>query len=61
MSEIVKETVYEHIDGNATFTVTAAERWSIASIKKLAMRYPDKVTIVAANKDGSILARLPFD
>ena len=57
----MRETVYEHIDGNDTFTVTAAERWSIANIKRLAQRYPDKVCIVAENKDGSILARVPSD
>ena len=57
----MKETVYEHIDGNDTFTVTAAERWSIGMIKRLAERFPERVDIVAENDDGSIVAHVPFE
>lgn len=55
----MKETIYEHIDGNDTFTVTAAERWSVGMIHRLAEKYPSDVTIVAENADGSVVARVP--
>lgn len=55
----MRETVYEHIDGNNTFTVTAAERWSIGMIRKLAEQYPNDVEVVCENSDGSLLAHVP--
>ena len=56
----MKETVYEHLDGCDTFTVTAAERGSIGMIRRLKDKHPDEVEIVAENADGSILAHLPY-
>ena len=55
------ETVYEHVSGNKTFTVTAAERWSKTMIKRLKERYPDEVEITAENNDGSLVAHIPTD
>ena len=55
------ETAYEHIKGDKTFTVTAAERWSIGMINRLKAKYPDQVEIAYVNKDGSILAYLPVE
>lgn len=55
------ETVYEHIKGNDTFTVTAAERWSVGMIRRLKEKYPDEVDIRYLNQDGSILAHLPIE
>lgn len=60
MSELT-ETNYEHIKGGETFTVTAAEQWSIAMVRRLKEKYPDQVEIAYVNKDGSLLARMPFD
>ncbi len=57
----VRETVYEHISGDETFTVTAAESWSVAMLRRLKEKYPDQVEIVYTNKDGSLMARVPFD
>lgn len=57
----MQETVYEHVSGAASFTVTAAERWSIGQISKLKERYPDEVEIVSENADGSLVARMPAD
>jgi hypothetical protein len=54
------ETVYDHLKGNPTFTVTAAETWSITMIKKLQQSYPDEVDVIT-NKDGTLLAHLPFE
>lgn len=54
------ETVYEHIQGEETFTVTAAERSSIGMIRRMKEKHPDEVEIVAENEDGSILAHLPY-
>lgn len=54
------ETVYEHTNGIDTFTVTAAERWSIRMIKKLAEQYKDEVVIVHENADGSLVAHIPL-
>jgi hypothetical protein len=56
----VKETVFEHADGNNTFTVTAAERWSIGMIQRLAKQRPDEVKIIDTNPDGSLVAHLPL-
>ena len=59
--EEVKETVYEHISGTETFTVTAAERWSVSMLNRLKEKYPEQVEIVHVNHDGSLLARVPFN
>lgn len=55
----MKETIYEHADGNDTFTVTAAERWSVGMIRRLAEKHPGEVDITAENEDGSIVAHVP--
>lgn len=60
MAELV-ETVYEHLKGDDTITVTAAERWSIAMVKRLKEKYPEQVQIIHTNPDGSMLVHLPFD
>ena len=54
------ETCTDHVRGEAFFTITAAETWSIAMVKRLQARYPDEVEIRSANPDGSMVARLPF-
>lgn len=56
---INSETTYEHVYGEETFTVTAAERWSIGLILRLKKSHPDDVEIVHVNGDGSLLAHLP--
>lgn len=56
---INSETTYEHVYGEDTFTVTAAERWSIGLILRLKKSHPDDVEIVHVNPDGSVLAHLP--
>ena len=55
------ETVYEHCGKRSDFTVTAAERWSIAMIKRLKAKYPDQVEICCENQDGSVVAHIPFE
>ena len=59
MSELY-ETVFEHEKGRDTFTVTAAERWSINMVHRLKARFPDEVSIRATNADGSMVVHLPF-
>ena len=56
----MRETVYEHLDGGETFTVTAAERSSVAMLRRLKAAHPDEVEIVAENADGSVMAHLPY-
>lgn len=56
----MNETVYEHLHGDDTFTVTAAERSSITMLRRLKEAHPDEVEIVAENPDGSLLAHLPY-
>lgn len=56
----MNETVYEQLQGEDTFTVTAAERKSVGMLRRLKESHPDEVEIVAENEDGSILARLPY-
>ena len=58
--EAVRETVYEHAAGSATFTVSAAERWSAAMLNRLAAEHPDEVEITARNQDGSLVAHVPL-
>lgn len=60
MSELW-ETNYEHVKGCETFTVTAAEKWSIGMVRRLKEKFPEQVEIVHVNQDGSVLARMPFD
>ena len=60
MEAEIKETVYEHESGKDTFTITAAERWSISMVHKLKEKHPGEVQIVAENSDGSVLARMPY-
>ena len=57
----MNETVFEHIRGNDTFTVTAAEPWSVGMIRRLQAKHPDQVEIICTNQDGSLLAHLPFE
>jgi len=59
--EEVKETVYEHISGGETFTITAAERWSVSVLRRLKEKYPAQVEIICTNPDGSLLAHVPAD
>lgn len=56
----LNETIYEHERGRDTFTVTAAERASIAMIRRLKARYPADVEITHTNSDGSLVAHLPY-
>ena len=60
MAEEIYETVYEHMSGNPTFTITAAERWSKAMVHRLKEKYPDEVDIRHTNPDGSMVVRFPF-
>ncbi|NCB50919.1 MAG: hypothetical protein EOM54_03400 [Clostridia bacterium] len=50
-----------YASGNDTFTVSACERWSVAMLKRLKAKYPDEVDIRHVNKDGSIVAHIPFE
>ena len=54
------ETCTDHVRGEAFFTITAAETWSIAMVKRLKAKYPGEVEIRITNPDGSMVARLPF-
>ena len=54
------ETCTDHVRGEAFFTLTAAETWSIAMVKRLQVKYPGEVEIRSTNPDGSMVARLPF-
>ena len=54
------ETCNDHVRGEAFFTITAAETWSIAMVKRLKAKYPEEVEIRITNPDGSMVARLPF-
>ena len=60
MAELL-ETSYDHIKGTATFTITAAETWSIAMVRRLKRQHPQDVEILAENTDGSLLAHMPVE
>lgn len=57
--EWVRETVFEHEEGNEKVTITAAEQWSVNLMRKLKEEYPDEVDIYE-NKDGSIFGHVPY-
>lgn len=56
----VGETTYDHVSGEKYCTATAAEYWSKNMFNKLKDKYPDDITIVATNKDGSMVVRFPY-
>lgn len=53
------ETVFEHLDGNKTFTVSTDERTWKNRLVKLAEQHPDEVECVAVNRDGSVMFHIP--
>lgn len=55
-----KENVIEWLNGQDHIGVTFNQRKFISKVKKLAEKYPDQVTILAENEDGSITANLPL-
>jgi len=56
----MSETVFEHLSGEETFTITAEEKWSINRIYRLKEKHPDDVKILFTNEDGSLLAQVPY-
>lgn len=54
------ETCTDHVKGEDFFTITAAETWSVAMVKRLKAKYPEEVEIRHTNPDGSMVARMPF-
>lgn len=55
-----KENVIEWITGQERATLSLSQRRTITRVKKLAEQYPDKIQIVAENRDGSICAHMPM-
>lgn len=54
-----KENVLEWLNGQTKVTCTLNDPKYIRIVKELAKKKPDKVTIDAENKDGSIVATIP--
>ena len=59
MAEL-KENVIEWHNGDDMISCTFYQGKYISKVRKLAEKYPNLVTILAENKDGSIFARLPL-
>lgn len=57
---IERENVIEWVTGDDAITVTLSQRKYITKVRKLAVKWPSLVLILAVNADGSILARLPL-
>lgn len=55
----IKETSIDRIQGETSCSVFTSELKFINQIKKWAQKHPDKVSIIAENNDGSILAHVP--
>ena len=53
------ETVFEHLDGKDTFTVSTDERTWKNRLAKLAEQNPAEVECVAVNRDGSVMYHVP--
>lgn len=56
----MNENVIEWLNKDSEVTVTLNQRRYISKVKKLHEKNPDEVRIVAENKDGSIVAKLPI-
>ena len=56
----LNETCTDHVKGEDFFTMTAAETWSIAMVKRLKAKFPTDVEIRDTNPDGSMVVRMPF-
>lgn len=54
-----KENMIEWLTGQRHIGVTLTDPTYIKKVKELAKKNPDKVKIIAENKDGSIFAHLP--
>lgn len=55
-----KENCIEWLNGEDTISVTLSQVKYINKVKKLQKKYPEMVTILAENDDGSIFARMPL-
>ena len=57
----MKETCYEHIDGNEYGTFCSSEKRWITKILNLKEKYPEEINIVHHPEDnyGVLLARIP--
>ncbi len=53
------ETVFEHLDGKDTWTVSTDERTWKNRLVKLAEQHPDEVECVSVNRDGSVMFHVP--
>ena len=53
------ENMIEWLTGQRHIGVTLTDPTYIRKVKELAKKHPDKVKIIAENKDGSIFAHLP--
>ena len=53
------ETVFEHLDGKDTWTVSTDERTWKNRLAKLAEQNPAEVECVAVNRDGSVMYHIP--
>lgn len=55
-----RENVIEFLKNQNTITVTFSQRRWINKVKKMEIKYPDLVKIIAENDDKSIVAHLPI-
>ena len=55
-----KENAIEWLTGDDTISVSLTQKKYINKVKKLAIKHPNLVSILAENIDGSIFAHLPL-
>lgn len=55
----VIENILEFLKNSDDMYVTFCQRRFVTKIRKLAEKYPEEVTILSENTDGSIYAKLP--
>ena len=56
----LRENCIEWLNGDDTITVTLSQKKYITKVEKLAVKWPELVTICDRNADGSIVAHLPL-
>ena len=56
-----RENAIEWVNGQNRVTVTLSQGRYISKVKRLAIKFPNEVQIVAENEDGTILAHIPLN
>lgn len=57
----IRETCWDHVEGNTYATYSSSERRWINKFKRDAAKYPEDVKIMHVNDDGSMVVHYPYN